>query len=46
MGWILASIIYVSVIAAMCYDSAHKTSPPLDKDIEDFIKKHTKRYED
>lgn len=45
MGWLIGcTIIYVAVIAAMCWSSANKTKKPSNKEMKEFIEKHTKRY--
>lgn len=41
---ILVAIIYIIVIAAMCWSSSEQMRKPSDKKIENFIKKNIKRY--
>ena len=41
---IFLAILYIIVIAAMCWSSANQIKRPSDKKIQDFTKKNTKRY--
>jgi len=43
--WLIISIIiYIAVIAAMCWSSSKQMRKPSNKKIENFIRKNIKRY--